>query len=220
MVGALVTPRDHEESPVYAHASRRLPGMRRAGSSTRFLIGGLASAGVVLAHAVAYRLVAPDPHVRYDLLESTGHRYWTVLATIALGLLTAGMANFLARRLSDPEGHPGLNQVAVVWRLALLQSVGFLGLEFVERLGMQQALAAVFAEPVMLIGLVIQIVAAFLGAALLWVLTRAIDNLIKRREADGSVAATVVFGPAELAIEPRFTLATGGPTWRGPPVTA
>lgn len=183
----------------------------------RLLIGALASAGVVLAHALAYWVVAPDPHIRHDLLENTGHRYWTILATVALGLLAAGLAHFLARRLSNPDGQSSLRWASLAWRLLLLQSGGFLALEYLERVGMHDALTNVFAEPVVLIGLALQLVAALAGAGLLCLLNKAIDRFVERGRPRDDVPVILELYFCDVLPAVRFTLATGGPTWRGPP---
>lgn len=71
----------------------------------RAWLGALAFAGAVGGHMLAYALVEPGEHERTELLLSTGHGLWPVVAALALAALVAGLAGCLrdgARRLLGP----------------------------------------------------------------------------------------------------------------------
>jgi len=47
---------------------------------------GLAMAGLVLGHVLAYLIAVPDPHHRAFVLQQTGHEYLPAMAEAALVL--------------------------------------------------------------------------------------------------------------------------------------
>ena len=50
--------------------------MTMAGNRLAWVLSlGLAAAGGLVAHGLAYRIAEPDPERRHHLLESTGHSY-------------------------------------------------------------------------------------------------------------------------------------------------
>src|SRR5919109_2563513 len=104
------------------------PRIRRG---TRLWIGGLAAGGVAVAHLLAFVLVAPDPVRRQQLLASTGHGAWPLIVTLAFGALIVGLVGLVARPPADPGWRA---RGSLLGRLLLLQVVGFLLLESLERL--------------------------------------------------------------------------------------
>ena len=51
--------------------------MRWPRTADRLPLTGVAVAGAVVGHMVAYLLAVPEPTVRVALLGATGHAYWT-----------------------------------------------------------------------------------------------------------------------------------------------
>jgi hypothetical protein len=64
----------------------------------RLPLTGVAVAGAVVGHMVAYVLAVPSPTVRVALLGATGHAYWTAAIAAAVVLGLASVATTLGRR--------------------------------------------------------------------------------------------------------------------------
>src|SRR4029450_8066432 len=64
----------------------------------RLPLTGVAVAGAVVGHMVAYVLAVPSPTVRVALLGATGHAYWTQTIAAASVLGLASLAATLRRR--------------------------------------------------------------------------------------------------------------------------
>jgi hypothetical protein len=109
---------------------------------------------------------------------------------------------------------------ATVGRLMLLQMVGFLALEGIERLAMGKGLAGLaelFGEPVIAIGLVAQVVVALAGSLLLVLFARVVDRLIHLlREVPRAPRVIVAGGAVTIALS-RNRVVTGPANPRGPP---
>jgi hypothetical protein len=137
-------------------------------SRARLMYGACAAIGVLAAHWLAYRIVTPDPHLRAELLESSGHRFFTVFSAAALGLfavaVSGALASAAARRTTDSARSASLGAVAA--RLMILQSAGWLALEGAERLSAAHHHGNLFHEPVFWIGLALQLVVALFSALL------------------------------------------------------
>ena len=192
--------------------------MQRLQARTRIWLGALACSGVVFAHLLAYLLVAPDTHHRADLLESTGHGSWALVVALSLGALVAAFGGFALRVVRKPGLSPSMPSCAL--RLAALQTVGFAGLEAVERAWHEGFGLEAFAEPVFIIGLIAQLVVAIVAAGLLVLFTRAIERLVARRRPSESPAPSPTFGLHLRAVPPRRLIASGSGTLRGPPLRA
>lgn len=194
----------------------------RAGSQTRsrLWLGGVAMAGVVLAHVLAYFIAAPHRQGREMLLRSGGHRHWAVVAALALGALVASLIWFTSQA-TRPERVWSLGAraffVSTARRLVLLQVSGFVLLEASERVLFGAGFGQVLAEPVVLIGIVLQVVSALGAAGLLVVFARTLDRVCGRSSA-ARFGASQDPRPRVCILPPRFLLAAGGPTFRGPPV--
>lgn len=149
---------------------------------TRLWLGGLAAGGVAIAHAAAFLLAAPNPHERELLLQATGHGAWPLIVTVAMGAAVASLAGFVVSRLRDDRASPSsVRYRATVVRLLLLQVVGYLVLEALERLATAHDLAGFLVEPVILIGVAVQVPVALAGAGLLVVVVRIVDRLVLLR---------------------------------------
>jgi len=181
----------------------------------RLWLGGLAAAGVVVTHHLAYLVTAPDPHERAELLAAGGHARWSLVVAAALGLLVAGLAGFVRRTLRA-------NGTLAPWpytggTLALLQGSGFVALEAVERAAVGDPGLAPLLEPVVVVGILVQVLVALLGAGLLVVLGGAVRAWVARRSRPRR--RTVALPAPDLDLLPaRFSAAVaGGGGLRAPP---
>ena len=184
------------------------------GVRERIYLALLGFAGTLAAHSIAYWLVAPDPHHHAGLMLSTGHGYWGVVTPLAMGLAVAGIAGALISR----SGASARFSV-VAARAVALQLVAFFAMETIERATVGGSLA-VIKEPVVLVGLVVQMLIALVIAGLLLVLTRALDS---------STGSSVLPLPAGRRSQPPKThtetpalleLRYGGALLRAPPATS
>jgi hypothetical protein len=134
----------------------------------RFQLAGLSFGGVLVAHWLAYVLAAPDPHARLELLHRTGHSLWPFFVALSLGALMWGASGLvLGLFRSDREGARETASIAACSiRLVAMQATLFVVLEASERLLVEASVTGLWAEPVVLIGLCLQIVVAVAGAGL------------------------------------------------------
>lgn len=135
--------------------------MTGAGHRVAWLLSlGLAAAGGLAAHAVAYRVAEPHAGEREHLLEETGHGYLDLelLVLLCVMLIVVGFAG----RVLAGAGRPGRPSV---WVFALAPPIGFAFLEHAERLIHQDAFLHTAFEPTFLVGLLLQV--PFALAALL-----------------------------------------------------
>jgi len=187
---------------------------------TRLWLGGLAAAGVVVAHVVAFWLAAPNPVRREHLLETTGHGAWPIVVALTLGALVACMAGFAAGRLREERRAPPAVLVrGIVTRLVILQVAGFVLLEAIERLAIGHDLTELLSEPVMAIGLVAQVVVALAGAILLALFAHLVDRLAILLHPIPRAPRVLLPGDALNFSVPRTRFETGAAVPRGPPGT-
>lgn len=186
--------------------------------STRAAIGGLAAAGTVAAHHLAFLIAEPDTGHRKELLVDTGHGQWPAVIALAMGLLAAGLCGFALSTARSADA-PALRFWALTARLAGLQAAAFSMLEAIERVAVGDGLAALPGEAAVHIGIVLQVAIALVGALLLLLFTRVLISLRAERS----------FGGGDEDTTPRFVsliaarrpwVATGGGTLRGPPLLA
>jgi hypothetical protein len=148
-----------------------MPRGRRLRFVTLFLT---ALSGLVGGHLVGYALLAPGEAARDQLLSTSGHGYLTRLTAVAVGsAILAGLGSValgLLRQRDIACGASGVRPVAI--RLIGLQVAGFLCLEVLERApgAPLEGLPAVLA-----VGLPVQAVVAWVGAALLAFIERAAE---------------------------------------------
>jgi hypothetical protein len=186
----------------------------------RLLLGGLAALGVVAAHVIAYLLAEPDPHARTEMLAATGHGNWTFVVALALGATVAGLVRYAYGRAVTPAlpaPTTGSLFVVAAIRLIPLQVLGCVGLEALERLASGGAAAAVVTEPAVLIGIGLQLVFALVGAVVLVVFARAVDLILRRPLLPDPSAPPICAPPISRLFPPRFQVAAGYGTLRGPP---
>jgi hypothetical protein len=185
---------------------------------TRLWLGGLAAGGVAAAHILAFIVAAPDPVRRDWLLEETGHAAWPLVVSVALAALVVALARFAVGRIhrSDRPSAGALWRLTA-GRLIALQTFGFVGLEAVERLASGHGLSGFLAEPVVLIGVALQILVALAAAALLGLLARLIDRLTDLLRALPRAPRALARPGAWDGILPRPRLVAGPANPRGPP---
>jgi hypothetical protein len=158
---------------------------RSPAAYVRLWLGALAAAGVVVSHGIAYWIHAPGPRARAELLEATGHRYWTLVVAAALAMLVFGLSAFVARLLFGAGEFPrqGPMLAAIGPRLAAIQCLGFVALELGERLlafGPEaRSMLSVVDEPVIAVGIAVQCLVALAGAFLLHWLGRGVVRLAR-----------------------------------------
>ena len=187
---------------------------------TRLWLGGLAAGGVAVAHVLAFLLVAPDPARRAAMLEATGHGAWPLVVSLAVGGVVAGLAGFAVRR--GREARTPLRPLfgGILVRLAVLQVVGFVVLETLERLARHDAVEVLglLSEPVVLIGVVLAAATAAIGAFLLVLLAGLIDRLVVLlRALPRAPRALAAPGLADDP-PPRLRIVMGSIWLRGPPL--
>ena len=170
--------------------------------------------GTLAAHSIAYWLVAPDPHQHANLLLSTGHGYWGIVTPLAMGLAVAGIAGALISK-SGVSARFGI----VAGRAVALQLVAFIAMETIERATVGESLV-VIKEPVVLVGLAVQMLVALAIAGLLVVLTRALDS----PTGSSILVAPARGGPQRLTARAEtaasLELRYGGALLRAPPLTS
>jgi len=139
---------------------------------------GLAMAGLVLGHVLAYLIAVPDPHHRAFVLQRTGHEYLPAMAEAALVLALAGMAAVVIRAFAGQRR--GSERFArLAGRLGLVQVLAFGGLEVVERIVAGAPLRHLASDHLLLIGMAVQVVVALAGAAFLRWLARTSSKLVE-----------------------------------------
>ena len=149
------------------------------GMRERGWLWGSAFAALVGAHALTYFLAAPAHHDRAELLHDTGHGSWTSVFILAGAALVAAIVALSNRWASPsdcavPLGH--LTRFA--WkRLVPLQVIGFVALECAERSFAHGSPSEALSEPLVLWGLVIQVLAALGCGLFLAAFTRLVRKL-------------------------------------------
>lgn len=182
----------------------------------RLMMGGIAALGVVTAHGLAYFFAEPDPHQRLGLLQHTGHRWWTAVMAVGIGLGVTCFGALIDRwRRSDPGASFDRNRMAR-WLIAF-QAGAFLGLESFERLLSGGDIWSVATETPVVIGLVLQIVLALLEVWLLSLVAAGVRYLVTRARHPEPCPRAVSFPFLQGLPVPRPLVAEGGLSLRGPP---
>jgi hypothetical protein len=177
-------------------------------------------AGAQLAHAVDYWLIAPDAHERAELLDGTGHGYFSYLPFAVALLAGLALASFAAVSWDARRG--GRAAVLDRWPLALLPLATFVVQEHLERYLHDGTFPwSAVVEPTFLVGFVLQIpfaLAAYFVARLLLRVADAIGRARRDRIAPRP-AGLGALAPASVALARRNPLAGGHPS-RGPPAAS
>lgn len=185
---------------------------------TKLWIGMLALSGVVFAHALAYLAHAPDPSVRTALLETTGHSRFWLAGAVAFASVIAGVSGLFVERMRAARLRGTTDEAfsAVVVRLSGLQVLGFLLLEVAERLSVGGDAVGVLSEPVVLLGVLAQIIVAFVGAFIIKLVTVVALHVVSRADERAQTTRTAVPPPSAPTLLSRIACDTRSS--RGPPV--
>jgi hypothetical protein len=169
--------------------------------------------GLVAGHAVDYVVTFPSASHRHSFLELSGHAHMHTLRPISIGL--AVLAAIFSVWRGSREGKAGGRGSYIQYAIGLIafQTVGFLGMEIVERTSSGTGLASL---PIGLLalGVVIQVVIA-LVAALVLVGLEAFGAALARHRLARLVSTTNHHGFARLAVLRSAALEAARP--RGPP---
>jgi hypothetical protein len=142
----------------------------------RLPLTGVAVAGSVVGHMVAYVLAVPSPTVRVALLGATGHAYWTAAIAAAVVLGLASLVATLGRRVragllaSRPQPADRLGRVT--GQLAGFQLAIYLVQETLERLEAGIPAHALLDARLLVTGVAVQMAIALVLAVLLTVVGR------------------------------------------------
>jgi len=138
---------------------------------------GAAAAGLVLGHALAYLIAIPDPHERAFALQRAGHAYLPALDQAALMLAIAGVVAVVVRAFSRTReaGSERFGRVAAL--LVVVQTSAFAGQEVLERLVSGAPLGDLLHDRILVTGMIIHVLVAFVAAGVLWLLARTSSRL-------------------------------------------
>jgi hypothetical protein len=178
---------------------------------------GVAGAGLVLGHWLAYALAAPEHHARDRVLAETGHGYLPFVTQVALlggAIALAGL--FLTRMTSRiHRGSPARDAAA----LFAVQSGVFLAMEIGERLLSGASLHDLTHGPLLAIGLGVQAVVAIAGAILMRLTERAAEAAGTLARSGPTPARLIEAIPAVAVASPRRPEGRA-PSSRAPPFPA
>ena len=195
--------------------------MRWRRVASRLPLTGVAVAGAVVGHMVAYVLAVPSPTVRVALLGATGHAYWTAAIAAASVLGLASLAATLGRRfraglLSGPP-QPGEHLGRLAAQLAGFQIAIYLVQETLERLEAGIPAHALLDGRLLVTGVIVQTAIAVVLAVLLTVAGRAAEAVGRAlRRPDRHLVATTPPLPGLVVAWPSRLLAAGRGS-RAPP---
>ena len=180
----------------------------------------LAVAGSQGAHALTYRLVAPNADQRAHLLADTGHAY---MAYLPLGLALCTAVVLFALIGQARQARPGQGAGLAAWQFALIAPLVFCCQEHFERLlhdgsfPWDAALQRTF-----LLGLALQLpfaLAAYLVARLLLGAAHAVALMLGRAPRQRR-AASILLPLLAGADVPRLPALAAGFSTRGPPLSS
>ena len=177
--------------------------------SRRAAVGGLSVAGLIAGHCLAFRFFgATDPHAHHH----AAHSHLPYVLAIVAGLLVAAVGSvFDSRSARRTVASTGLVLLGV-------QLLGFFGLSVIDKL--TGAAGTPIGSRAFWIGLAIQAIVAGLGAIVLLAFRKtveAIDRILRAERPVSAEPATEELLPSLTVAVPSLAMATGGPSFRGPP---
>ena len=160
-------------------------------SRLRILLG-VAMAGVVVGHSLAYFTALPNAGARAELLARTGHSYWTGAVLLALAVSAVAFARHIRDHVRSPltEGAIGQNYLPVALWLVVMQVSAYAAIEVTERLASGYPIQQMFHSALPLIGVAVQVLVACASTLLLRLLARAAEALA------GTLARSFVPSPS------------------------
>jgi hypothetical protein len=195
--------------------------MRERSDLRTSVVAVAAGAGVLGGHWAAYRVTLPEANLRDHVLAQAGHGYWAIAARGGVALALAAVVAVVLRGVRGGGGAPSTRSrtVALAWRLAALQVVGFVVLEVVERVASGASLAGLLSHRLLAAGVLIQVLVSMASALAMVLLHRAaavIGQALRNRPEPGLPAPRL--GPTRTGALIRLTLA-GAAGLRSPPVS-
>jgi hypothetical protein len=139
---------------------------------------GVAMAGVVVGHSLAYFTALPNASARAELLARTGHSYWHGAVLLALAVSAVAFARHIRDHVhfSLTEG-AGQSYLLVASWLAVVQVSAYVIIELTERLASGYPLQQTFHSFLPLIGIGVQVLVACASTLLLRLLAKAAGAL-------------------------------------------
>jgi hypothetical protein len=132
---------------------------------------GVAAAGAVVGHTLAYAVAVPEAGARVALLGATGHTYWWAATAAALVLGVASLVTTLVRHfragLLPGQPQPGEPLGRLVARLAGFQIAIYLVQEVLERIEAGVPVQALVEGRLLSVGILLQVAVAVVLALLL-----------------------------------------------------
>jgi hypothetical protein len=148
-----------------------LAGMRWRRVAYRLPLPGVAAAGAVVGHTMAYAVAVPEAGARVALLGATGHTYWWAATAAALVLGVASLVTTLVRHfragLLPGQPQPGEPLGRLVARLAGFQIAIYLVQEVLERIEAGVPVQALVEGRLLSVGILLQVAVAVVLALLL-----------------------------------------------------
>ena len=138
---------------------------------------GAAAAGLVLGHALAYLIAIPDPHQRAFALQRAGHAYLPALDQAAMMLAIAGAVTVVVRAFARRRDGATERFGRVAPLLVVVQTCAFAGQEVLERLVSGAPLGELAHNQILVTGMIVQVLVAFVAAGVLWLLARTSSRL-------------------------------------------
>jgi hypothetical protein len=181
--------------------------MRPRTSTRPITVVGLAFAGALAGHALAYAWLIPGAAQRASVLEATGHGYLATADGFATLAGFVSLAAVFLRRLVAPRGGE-LSFASLFARIAGFQVLAFATMEAAERLHVGASLADLVR--VLPAGTVVEIVVATLVATVLRTVLRAAETVadtIARGAPPPPRPALVHLGPSFADLRPAVAAA-------------
>lgn len=173
------------------------------------------------SHELAYLVAEPEAARRAELLGSTGHRYFWIVAAVAFAALVAGLAGLLGDQAMHANAGGTRLYAALAGRVMVLQVGGWLVLETAERAAADGHTQGVLLEPAVMIGLGAQVVMALMAAAVLLLRARIVEAIHGAARAS-TIIPPPVAGPSPVCpprpLPLRLGVQIGGADRRGPPI--
>jgi hypothetical protein len=122
--------------------------------------------GLIVGHLLSYLIAIPDPARRAAVLAHSGHAYLHLAGDVAviLGFAAAVTVGLRAVAVRDTTDRSSAARLA--WRLGALQAGAFVAMELGERLVSGGGFREFFADHLLGVGIVVQLVMASVGALL------------------------------------------------------
>ncbi len=178
---------------------------------------GVAGAGLLLGHWLAYALATPAAtHDR--VLDAPGHGYLPYATQVATVAGALGLAGIFWSRLTRRRGGGSFGRDAGL--LLIGQAGAYVAIEVGERLLSGAPLDDLTHGPLLAVGLAVQGVVAIVGAGLVRLSERAAEVVSALEGVDRPAPPSVVGSPAELDVHPVTAASLGSAVSRAPPFPA